>query len=196
MGKNEYLKELKKYLKKLPKNEFQEVMEYYEEYFDEAGPEREYSVIEEIGSPKQVAHQVLQNLVVKYSTKPIDSVKSGFSATKIVFLWILAAPLALPLLLAGIAVVFALFLTVSALALALIILGGSFVFTGVVSTIVSFFLLFSQVANGIAILGIGLLLFGIGIPATYCFLRFSKFLFTKTITFIGNFINRRTQNEI
>ena len=38
MKRTEYLAQLDKYLKKLPKNDYQEAMDYFVEYFDEAGP--------------------------------------------------------------------------------------------------------------------------------------------------------------
>ncbi|WP_368077983.1 DUF1700 domain-containing protein, partial [Streptococcus pyogenes] len=38
MTRTEYLAELDKYLRKLPREDYHEAMEYYIEYFDEAGP--------------------------------------------------------------------------------------------------------------------------------------------------------------
>ena len=39
MTKVEYLAKLDRYLRKLPKDDYQEAMDYFREYFDEAGPE-------------------------------------------------------------------------------------------------------------------------------------------------------------
>ena len=41
MNRNEYMKELEQALKRLPKAEREEALSYYNEYFDDAGPERE-----------------------------------------------------------------------------------------------------------------------------------------------------------
>ena len=38
MTRTEYLAELEKYLKKLPRKDYQEAMDYFTEYFDEVGP--------------------------------------------------------------------------------------------------------------------------------------------------------------
>ena len=65
MKRTEYLAQLDKYLKKLPKNDYQEAMDYFVEYFDEAGPENEESVIAELGSPKEAAHDIMVNLLDK-----------------------------------------------------------------------------------------------------------------------------------
>ena len=41
MTRNEYMEQLKKYLKRLPKEDYDNAIEYFSEYFDEAGSENE-----------------------------------------------------------------------------------------------------------------------------------------------------------
>ena len=41
MTRKEYMEQLKKYLKRLPKEDYDNAIEYFSEYFDEAGPENE-----------------------------------------------------------------------------------------------------------------------------------------------------------
>ena len=48
MTRQEYMEELKKYLKRLPKEDYDNAIEYFSEYFDEAGPEYEQQVMEEL----------------------------------------------------------------------------------------------------------------------------------------------------
>ena len=43
MTRKEYMEQLKKYLKRLPKEDYDNAIEYFSEYFDEAGPENEQS---------------------------------------------------------------------------------------------------------------------------------------------------------
>jgi len=50
MTRTEYLAELEKYLKKLPRKDYQEAMDYFTEYFDEVGPEGEAAAIADLGS--------------------------------------------------------------------------------------------------------------------------------------------------
>ncbi|MBF1707103.1 MAG: hypothetical protein HXO91_00805, partial [Streptococcus sanguinis] len=52
MTRTEYLAELEKYLKKLPRKDYEETMDYFTEYFDEVGPEGEAAAIADLGSPK------------------------------------------------------------------------------------------------------------------------------------------------
>lgn len=61
MDKNTYLKELARHLsRKMPEREWEDTLRWYEEYFQEAGPERESEVIEELGSPETVARRVAE----------------------------------------------------------------------------------------------------------------------------------------
>ena len=48
MTRKEDMEQLKKYLKRLPKEDYDNAIEYFSEYFDEAGPENEQQVMEEL----------------------------------------------------------------------------------------------------------------------------------------------------
>ena len=61
MTREEYFICLESYLKNLSYEEFKEAIKYYEDYFDEAGPENEQDVIEKLGSPKQLAETILSS---------------------------------------------------------------------------------------------------------------------------------------
>ena len=61
MTSGEYLKQLEKYLRKLPQSDYEDAMEY----FADAGPENEQAVIKELGTPKQAAAELMRNLLDK-----------------------------------------------------------------------------------------------------------------------------------
>ena len=63
MTKTEYIAKLTKYLRKLPQQDYEEAIEYFMEYFEEAGPENESLVIAELGTPKEDAHEVISRLL-------------------------------------------------------------------------------------------------------------------------------------
>lgn len=63
MTRNEYMEQMKKYLKRLPKEDYDNAIEYFAEYFDEAGPENEQQVMEELGEPREAARELLLNLL-------------------------------------------------------------------------------------------------------------------------------------
>ena len=57
MSKQEFLRELERSLV-IKGEEKDEVMRYYTEYFEEAGPENEQAVLEELGDPKMLAEKL------------------------------------------------------------------------------------------------------------------------------------------
>ena len=63
MTRKEYMEQLRKYLKRLPKEDYDNAIEYFAEYFDEAGPENEQQVMEELGEPREAARELLLNLL-------------------------------------------------------------------------------------------------------------------------------------
>lgn len=61
MNKNAWLKELSRELeRRMPDREREDTLRYYEEYFEEAGPEREGSVLEELGDPGALARRLAE----------------------------------------------------------------------------------------------------------------------------------------
>lgn len=63
MNKQEFLKELELLLADIPVEEKQEALDFYNNYFQDAGPENEEKIIEELGSPKQVAASIKRELI-------------------------------------------------------------------------------------------------------------------------------------
>lgn len=55
MERAEFMEQLKKLLSDISEAERAEALDYYESYFDDAGPENEAQVIRELGSPGKVA---------------------------------------------------------------------------------------------------------------------------------------------
>ena len=55
MTKSEYMKKLSYSLRRLPKEDFNQAIDYFEEYFAEAGEENEQQAIEDLGSPEDAA---------------------------------------------------------------------------------------------------------------------------------------------
>ena len=54
MDRRQFMEQLERLLFDISETERQEAMEYYEEYFDDAGEENESEVIRELGSPGKV----------------------------------------------------------------------------------------------------------------------------------------------
>lgn len=60
MTKYEFLGDLSRLLSQLPAEERDEAIKFYEDYFNEAGKDKEEKVLEELGTPEEVAKKILQ----------------------------------------------------------------------------------------------------------------------------------------
>jgi uncharacterized membrane protein len=58
MNKEIFLRDLRRFLADMPEEEREQALKYYEDYFEDAGPENEQNVIQELGSPIEVAKQI------------------------------------------------------------------------------------------------------------------------------------------
>ena len=62
MKKEQFLKELEALLQDISEQERAEALQYYRDYFDDAGPEKEADIMEELGSPVRVARIIKEGL--------------------------------------------------------------------------------------------------------------------------------------
>lgn len=62
MNKEAFIRQLRELLAGLPQNEAAEAIQYYEDYFADAGAENEAKVMEELGSPEKVAANIRADL--------------------------------------------------------------------------------------------------------------------------------------
>ena len=165
MTKVEYLAKLDKYLRNLPKEDYQEAMDYFSEYFEEAGPENEAQVIAELGTPKEAARDIISRLL---DEKIIDQEKTPKSRVSMVWLAILAilsAPVTLPLaLFLFLAVITILALGVAAIAVVLS-LGVAFLTSGIYMLFDSWSYLNISFSATALSFGLGLLALGLSLLA-------------------------------
>lgn len=158
MTRSEFMRELRERLSRLSRDDREAALSYYEEYFDEAGPDREAEVIRELGSPAALASRILADHAVKEAREAPLNPRKGISALWFLLLAIIAAPLALPAIFAIIGVIIAVVvvaavITVAAVAL---VIGGVALFAG------GFFALFATPASALILFGVAFLLWGIG----------------------------------
>ena len=165
MTKVDYLAKLDKYLRKLPKEDYQEAMDYFSEYFEEAGLENEAQVITELGTPKEAARDIISRLL---DEKIIDQEKTPKSRVSMVWLAILAilsAPVTLTLaLFLFLAVITILALGVAAIAVVLS-RGGAFLTSGIYMLFDSWSYLNISFSTTALSFGLGLLALGLSLLA-------------------------------
>ncbi len=163
MTKTEYLAKLDKYLRRLPREDYLEAMDYFTEYFDEAGPDNEAKVIAELGNPKEAASDIIYNILGKRMVEIKERPHHPAQMLWIAILAIFAAPLALPLLLALLGVLVAMIAVSVAVIITLLLLGIAFIMNSLYLIYEGFTLLSTSLATAVLSLGTGLLIFGLSL---------------------------------
>lgn len=170
MNKERFLRELEQLLSDIPESERREAMEYYQNYFEDAEPGEEAKIIEELGSPQEVAASIKKDLFgenyqeYNYAAagNPYQEKRSGNNTARnilIAVIAILGSPLwlallcaAFGLLIGGIACIFGLSVAVVA------IVGSFFVMSVVLIGIGVGQMAAGLPAVGLVVLAIGLLM--------------------------------------
>lgn len=187
MNREEYLNQLKKYLRRLPSDDYENAMEYFTEYFDEAGPEGEAQAIKDLGSPKEAAAEMLSALLNEKISLlpdtfdaqkqqgrnrryragdpiPRSEKKSSFSSVILIaFLTICAAPIAAPLAIVAIALFLAGIITLGTIILCVFMFSLSGTVLGVFTLVKSFTAITASLPGFCLIFGCGLLSIGFAI---------------------------------
>lgn len=183
MSRAEFMEKLKTLLADIPEGERQEALNYYEDYFEDAGVENEQQIIASLGSPERVARTIKDGLhdvhgeqdreeVVQYGTegkkKFSDRIK-GLGNGGLILLLILAI-FALPILgpvVIGIgSALIGILAAVTAVLFALVIAGIALLVAGASVFASAIGCLFVTPAVGIMLMGVSLLILGIGILVT------------------------------
>lgn len=162
MNKDEYLEKLSTYIRKeIPADEYNNVMEYYSEYFADAGPDKEQDVIVELGNPEDIAKSVIAEYRGKnpsdiYVEKPR---KKGIPVGLFVAVAIIGSPLWLSLLVVAICIIAVLFVVAFAVAVSSI----AFMLGGAIISGVGIVTAFMSPGNGMVAVGGGFLMIAAGV---------------------------------
>jgi len=174
VNKEEYLKKLRSKIKKLPNEEVNEAIDYYHQYFDEAGEENTQAVIASLGSPAFVASQILAD----YATKDLDThkntTKKNFSAIWFIILATIASPIALPLALFLICLAVTLILVCGVIILTFFIFIIGLPICGLFSIISGAAVIMQDWHTSVFFIGIGIIAVGVGLLLYSPFVQFSK----------------------
>lgn len=96
MTRQEYMQQLAALLAAMPEAERRDALDYYEEYFDAAGPEKEAQTIQELGSPQDVAEKIWEGTGAQPGTPmPDNSMPEQGSRRRKSPVWIVLAILAI-----------------------------------------------------------------------------------------------------
>ena len=191
MRKEEYMKCLAKRLKKLPKRDFDMAMEYFEEYFEEAGPDREEQAILDLGTPEEAASQIIVDIAARNGQeKGQKSLQRGFSAVWVGILAVLAAPVGIPL--AASSIVLAVCLGASALLILISVILSVICVTAasIIGVGVGIYGMFLSPSDGITILGLSLMLAGISAFAVWLIVKLINLVLRGLTRMFGKIIKK------
>ena len=173
MTRDEYLKQLNKYLKKLPKADYDDAMEYFTEYFSETDDNEAKKLMDELGTPKEAACDIISNILDKRidekkqadsEKKQVDSdKKSVFGVLWIALLAIFALPVATPLLISGLIVMFCVLLCVVLAVLCVFLFGVCAAIAGMAVIARAIVTVKLSISSAIMLSGLGLAAIGVGI---------------------------------
>lgn len=192
MTREKYMAQLKKHLRKLPSEDYEDAVDYFNEYFNETDAEGEQKLMRELGSPKKAAADLISNLLDKKIQEESECQKTPSRSTlRIAVLALLAAPVAGPLLAALLTVLLAAAITVLAVifcvfvfAFCILIIGSKLLLRGIVAIPYS-------IPGGCMILGTGV--FGIGAAILLCLLGIylSKWIGLLFVKIVQHFTRKR-----
>ena len=169
MTREEYMTKLQKYLRKLPKQDYEDAIEYFNEYFSDTDEEGQQRLMEELGTPKEAAADLMYNLLDR-KIQEQEEKKSKKGITLLAVLAIMSTPVTVPLFIAMLAVLLAAAICVVCVifsdfiaAFSILLVGGKLLLRGLVSFPYS--LSGALMITGCGLLGIGcaILLYLLGI---------------------------------
>ena len=195
MNKQEFISELKKKISRLPEEEITKAVNYYEEYFDEAGEENEAKVIEELGTPASIASELLATIAIKETNNEEKSAKKELSALWLIILAIFASPIALPMALVLVILMFTLIIVVFSVVFSIGAVGVAFLLSGIVTFVASFVVLFVSGGTGIFMMGTGIVLTSLGIIMSIFITFIAKVCFSSIAKMFSKLVLRGKSNE-
>ncbi|MDH6366188.1 MULTISPECIES: DUF1700 domain-containing protein [unclassified Breznakia] len=173
MTKQQYITKLSFYLRGMEESEYEDVMNYIQEYFEDAGIENEQSVMEELGSPQKLAATLRAEATIKSANNKREEAESNLQQEKqknstlktilIIVLGIFALPIALPLAIAMIAVIFALFAVLVSMVIVVVVMIVALFIVGIPNVVHSISLFSVSIADGLVALGASLMMIGAGL---------------------------------
>lgn len=199
MDKQTFLRRLEEGLRQLPPEEREDILAYHREYFQDAGPDQEAKVIQELGDPDLLTRRLLS----EYGEQPPASPpppsqpqpeapkKKRPSGVLVAILAVLAAPIALPLAAALGAVAIALAVAALSVALALMAVIVGVLAVGIALVALGFSALLLYPPAALVVLGAGLVCCGLGLFGVMPVVRLIQVMFRGLANLFRKAFSRR-----
>lgn len=185
MSRFDYMNELKSQLQEIPPKKRAIPLKYYEEYFDKAGPENEEKVIADLGPPTKLAMIIKAKLrnsvvdgdedlkakkVVQDTLSEEDNLTEGYEneskGTRGFLIALFALPIGIPLLCVFFVAVTGMVMILSGFILGVSVVALGTTLSGIICLVKGIANLMTAAKVGVLGIGMGFLLFGIGVFMT------------------------------
>lgn len=174
MNRAEFMRELEALLQDVSREERAEALQYYNDYFDDAGVENEQTIIQELGSPKKVAEEVKAGLKSEgesptYYEAPLrqpQRTSLGWKLLLIILIILVGAPVLLPLGIGLVLLVLGVLMGLAGLFAGIFLGAAALAVAGISLAVMGVILLVPEMAAGLFLIGTGLILTTIGVVLT------------------------------
>ena len=194
MDKSEYFLKLRKELKRVSPEDIDDAVRYYEEYSEDAGFTDGEQLVNEFGTPKDLAKKIIVDIVDKNyvnnesKSKEDKNVekekgKTTVSTPLLVLLAIFAVPMS-PVILALILVLFVIIFCVFLVLFVLIVVFAAMVLAGIAVILAGIVSMFKNPGPALVMLGIGLVAAALGYGLCILFIWLIK-MFSKGCVKLG-----------
>lgn len=182
MSKADFLRLLERALMQLSEEERQKNLEYYSELLDDMMEEgmTEAEATAKLGSPNQIAQSILQEMPLGKLVSTRMKPKSGWTPLAIV-LAVVGSPVWVPLLLATVAIVLAVFVSIWALGFAAVAVVLGLAVAVVATPIIAIRAATLTLPVGLLLLGAGLVLLGLCVLGGLMAVELCKLLWQLTV---------------
>lgn len=177
MNRTVFMQQLERLLHDVPESDRIDALTYYNDYFDEAGSEREAEVIRELGSPGKVAAIIKADLGAE-ETIHVEGEVEGYKAPKkkksipwplIIVLVVFASPFLIGVGGGVIGTLIGVLAAIVGVLVAILACGVALVISGLACLVVGIIRIMISPIEGLFLLGSGGIIFAIGLLFTVLF---------------------------
>ena len=185
MSRTEYMRELDALLQGISKEEREEAMQYYNDYFDDAGAENEKNVIDELESPEKVAAKIKADredpedekagMPMEQENKPWTN--KWLKMILIVAIILIGCPVIVPVAIGLLAAIAGILIAAFTFFVTIVIGFAAIVIVAIVLTAAGIGSMFVNIGVGLALFGAGMILIAVGAIGTVAGIRLCIIVF-------------------
>jgi len=176
LNKHDFIRILREKLQNLPETERETAIEYYDEYFAEAGVQNEDKVIRELGDPAVIAKNLMNEFYSRDSsftqsnqsqnqqtTVNVNMAKKDTSVGWTIFIIIMCVIFGIPAVATITGAIVSIVSFIASLIITFFAVGISFIISGIILFVYGIIRMITDPIIGMFILGVALFMTGIGI---------------------------------